>query len=663
MQPFAQFPAPRPWNSVVTGPPSMSNVTLPPERLSRSLATGLQGTRSDDRGGSESKSTLATSFDRSAQNFPNKRPLVVSRGEKPKVPAKPASIPNKARLEPLVSTTDERLSPFSTPPSSDEGGESEAPRMPKVTEAQQRGTGSGQHKDRPHQSTTVPSIYVANQVGQTAAAPRIQRHDARDFGFASVLKPEAQPSSLSALPGAPPGLPPRRGEHQRVASTQRIAAANGNNVVRANIPLVNTSKRVQNIPEPVSDFLPPPKRAPSSIASNPKHSVKPSVSGTAIHPAISHAAAEPSTVFYQEPCPTGMPSAAADYPDISNSNRRPPLIKTGVKYIDMHFDTRLVDICGRYVATAGHVTRVWDIVTGDLLLSIGNVERDVRVTSLAFKPAATADDEGSSLWLGNICGDIQEIHIPSQDIVYIKTGAHERRDVIKIYRHQSSMWTLDDGGKLCVWAADDTGLPDLRRTPISHRVPRGHACSLNVQDDLWLAAGKEISIFRPSAASSANISILSEPLCQANIGAITSGAILGGQLDRVYFGHADGKVTIYSTDDYICLGVVSVSVYRISCLAGAGFHLWAGYSTGAVYVYDTQTTPWTTKKDWVAHSGPTVSIMVDRSSLWKTGVLRMVSLGADNILKFWDGTLKDDWLGNRTCVCPHSAITLIGYSN
>ena len=267
------------------------------------------------------------------------------------------------------------------------------------------------------------------------------------------------------------------------------------------------------------------------------------------------------------------------------------------------------------------------------------------MTALAFKPGANTREEGVRLWLGTSCGDLQEVDIATQDIICIKSGVHDRREVIKIYRYQGSMWTLDDGGKLCVWQSDETGLPDLQHNPLSHRVPKGHTFSIIIQDTLWMATGKDIRIFRPNASGSAAFSLIQDPLTQPSIGNVTSGAVIGGQLDRVYFGHADGKVTIYSTIDFTCLGIISVSIYKINSLAGAGFYLWAGYSTGMLYVYDTRTQPWTTRKDWTAHGGPILNVSVDRSSLWKEGVLRVVSLGADNAVRFWDGTLEDDWLG------------------
>lgn len=613
---------------------------MPTKRLRESPATNPQGSRTNDR-----NDVLKTKqLRRLSDDYSSTRnlPPAVNRAEKPKLPTKPTLIPWKPSLEPLTPATDERVSPFSTPPSSNEGAESETPKFPRGNEAKFRHTGSRKPgEDEVHQPETLRSHHGAQHTGTKAAPPGKQRTDARRFGFAAA----ADSDPYTSVPEAPPGLPPRLGQHQRAASTQMIDAGNRNKVMVANFPLHDRSKAVQTTPEPVPQILPPPKRTSMSISSKICHLPNQSLPRTVSHSGETNVVSESSAIGKQDPESTTNTTTAADYPDASNTNRCPPFIKNGAEEIDTNYDTRLIDICGQYVVTTGHITRAWDVVTGEMVLSVGHGEKEVRVTSLAFKPAATAIEEGSNLWLGTNTGEIQEVHIPTRDIVYVKTGAHERREVVKIHRYQSSMWTLDDSGKLCVWQGNEIGLPDLRQSPMSHRVPKGHTFSLIIQDDLWLATGKDIRIFRPSTADGAGFSILKEPLSQPGVGAVTSGAIIGGQLDRVYFGHADGKVTVYSTIDFTCLGIVNVSLYKISCLAGAGSHLWAGYSTGTVYVYDTRTWPWTTKKDWLAHSSPTLNILVERSSLWKDGVLRVVSLGADNALRFWDGTLKDDWLG------------------
>ena len=566
-------------------------------------------------------------------------PPPVNRADKPTIPRKSVLGPGKANLEPLVPVADEKVSPFSTPSSSDEGLEPVSDPLERHIALQSEARGMPGIPIAPQ--PTLQSLRGAHHPRDQNESLKLQGYDARRLGFVR--------GTVSHYPMAeiPPGLPPRRVQEQQRFHDSNVEQADSSTPCSAKPVLRNGSAQFQPTFTSPSGFLPPPKRALTSMTPHitqaerlhPSHKVDPNKGE------ISYSAIDPPE--RQESEMASYISATSDYPEVRSSNRRHPYPKSSIREIDTKYDTRLIDICGQYVCTTGHLTRIWDSNTGELVLSLGNGEKDIRVTALAFKPGVNAREEGFRLWLGTSYGDIQEVDIATQDVLCTKSGVHDRREIVRIYRHQGSMWTLDDGGKLCIWPSDETGLPDLQRNPLSQRVPKGHTFSIIIQDTLWMATGKDIRIFRPGASGSSAFSLTQNPLTQPGIGVVTSGAVIGGQIDRVYFGHADGKVTIYSTIDFTCMGVVNVSVYKINCLAGAGFYLWAGYNTGMLYVYDTRTQPWTTKKDWTAHGGPILNVSVDRSSLWKEGVLRVVSLGADNALRFWDGTLEDDWLGKR----------------
>lgn len=476
--------------------------------------------------------------------------------------------------------------------------------------------------------------------------PQMQRPDARKFGFNTL------PASFEAGLEDRPDLPPRRAQEQRIAavhSSNNLKDTSHGAIQRPtrSVSPRNTAKHLHSAIHKGSEYLPPPKRVPLSKISGTSDHHKEDYASTGKPIRDLDLSSGTGSLVTPEPESSKPSSMALEYPDAATTNRRPPQCKWGIHEIDIGYDCRHVDMCGNYVATAGHLTRAWDLRSGNMVLSLGHLEKEIRVTSMAFKPGAKANEEGLRLWIGTNYGDLQEVDILLNSIVYTKTGTHERREIVKIYRHQASMWTLDDSGKLCVWSGSDTGVPDLQRNPSVQRVPKGHTFSIKIQDNLWLATGKEIRIFKPGAAEAIS-SLVQEPLSQPGVGAVTSGAVISGQLDRVYFGHADGKITIYSTVDFTYLGVVNVSIYKISSLAGAGFHLWAGYYTGMVYVYDTRTQPWKTKKEWLAHSNPVLGIITDRSSLWKDGMLRVASMGADNVLRMWDGTLEDDWIGSNT---------------
>ena len=587
----------------------------------------------------DSQPPLTSIVDGPIESTKRSLPPPVNRTDKPKIPTKPILVAGKVNLEPLVPAADEKVSPFSTPPSSDESIEPERDKVDRHKAARSETRSTPERRVAPQ--PMFQSLNETQRSSYQMEAQKLQGSDARKLGFTQGAV------SHFATAANPPGLPPRRVQEQQKFDASDSKQTNSTTTLLPKFVPGSGSAQLQRTLTSPPEFLPPPKRAPTSTAthiaqaerSHHSHTVDPD-RDVISYPVINIPERQGSEAASYIP-------AASDYPEVANSNRRRPYLKSSTREMNTHYDARLIDTCGHYVCTTGQVTRVWDSTTGELVLSLGYGEKETRVTALAFKPGMNAREEGFCLWLGTSHGDIQEVDIATQSIVYTKSGVHDRREIIKIYRHQGSMWTLDDGGKLCVWLGDETGLPDLQRNPFSHRLPKGHTFSIIIQDTLWMAAGKDIRIFRPNASGSGTFSLTKDPLTQPGAGIVTSGAVIGGQLDRVYFGHADGKVTIYSTTDFTCLAVVSVSVYKIISLAGAGFHLWAGYNTGMLYVYDTRTQPWTTRKDWPAHGGPILNIIVDRSSLWKDGVLRVVSLGADRAVKFWDGTLEDDWLGRQ----------------
>ena len=569
-------------------------------------------------------------------------PPPINRADKPKIPMKSSTGVRSSSLGPSAVATVERISPFNTPPSSDD----EASLKDRVSDRHQQ---HNVHQEilRPHRGVLAPPIPVSNvdqvkgDVGQGMIRPS-RTADARSLGFTS------KGDGRDHLPEDRPGLPPRREPEQqptprisqspaRISSVSRSATISG--ATHQRIPSIDRSSK-QGV------FMPPPRRFPplqTSQAGRLEHTGTPRsatpTSGFAARPYL-------NATEDLDSGPESNEISLSDYPDTSHTNRRPPLLSTGARGIETDYDARLVDICGQYVCTAGHSIRAWDLLSGQPVLSLFHGEKDVKITALAFKPGAKASEEDARLWIGTNYGEIQEVDIATQSIVYAKSGAHERREIVEIYRHQNTMWTLDDGGRLCVWPGDSAGLPSLKDVPVSHRVPRGQTVSIVVQDKIWLATGRDIRIFRPGASDGSAFAVLQNPLSQPGIGAVTSAAVIDNQRDRVYFGHGDGKISVYSTDKLTCLNIVNVSVYKVVSLAGVGFHLWAGYNTGMIYVYDTRTEPWTTKKEWTAHHGsPVLDIVVDRSSLWKSGDLRVTSIGSDNAIRLWDGTLESDWLG------------------
>lgn len=464
------------------------------------------------------------------------------------------------------------------------------------------------------------------------------------------------------LEGNRPGLPPRREidtrlqQHPVSMSAPKLNRAwteQGENQksVRLGvqkIPPANLSRLSPNSNTTSPDFLPPPRRAQSSVSSDTLRNKTQISSQTKSSLRVS-GATELKGNLYSLQLDIDV-KQISEYPDTSSVNRRPPYLAHRVQKIETRYDTKIFDISSRYICTTGYLTKAWDLMSGGLVMNIGHGEKEIRATAMAFKSGLVSEEEGKYVWLGTNHGDLHEVDISTQTTMHTKPAAHNRREIVKIFRCQDSMWTLDDDGKLYVWPPDNTGSPNLQSIPYSRKVPKGHSYSLIIDDNLWLATGKDIRVFRPNAKEDERFSVTEQPLSQPGVGEITSAAVIPCEPQMVYFGHADGKVTTYSTVSFTCLGVYNVSAYKINTLAGAGSYLWAGYSTGVISVYDTRIRPWSTKKEWQAHDHPVINLLARADSIEKSGLLRVASIGTDNAVRMWDGLLEDDWLGMSSSI-------------
>lgn len=606
-------------------------------------------------------------------------PPPVNRADKPKVPAKPANISSHHRgigslvPTPAKDSSDSRISPFSTPPSSPEKTPAkESTRPNKSAHPILSARTTPEPLSLPPPVNRVPRTptpasrpLVSTDHGSTKSKPppeppghlRSISHftpttrDARELGF--VRNSISQDNDD---PGSRPSLPPRDGLRGRpVRDIPATGSGHTELPLRTSVDLpvrrtpAASSQRLPRI-DTNQQFAPPPRRQTAAIGG--KSSLETPQTPKSRQSSLPDTRQLPSMAKQpprnddseDEGYLEDAPVPRTDFPDSSQVNRRPPVFKDGPLSISTKYDTREFDVCGKNVCTTGYLTRVWDLTTGEPKLNISHGET-VKALSVAFKPGAGLGDEGTRVWVGTNHGELHEIDIASQSIVASRSYP-SRREIIKVYRHKKEMWTLDDEGRLLVWPPDETGTPNLKYSydQPPDRVARGHTFSMVVGDTLWLATGKDVRIYRPNAHDD-SFHVLRKPLGANHTGEVTSGAHITKDGGRVYFGHADGKITVYSLEDYSCLNCVNVSAYKINSLAVVGDHLWAAYKTGMVYVYDVSTSPWTVKKDWRAHESPVCGLVLDPSGLWTINRLQVISLGTDNYLRLWDGMLEDDWLG------------------
>ncbi|KAJ5524092.1 hypothetical protein N7494_010742 [Penicillium frequentans] len=585
-------------------------------------------------------------------------PPPANRAEKPKIPAKPAMLshPDTSSLAPQPEkvSSDDLVSPFSTPPGSPEKITSKpssatkpAPRLSPARPPAEPFT--RRSFDGRLQSQTLNARYDPREsnLARTRPVPEPSRATkplmvqipptSSAYPDSSTAPPlSAQRIRASDVPYDRPGLPPRptsahpyrRGpspsrEFPPVASPAQVT------------PVPRAAPSYNHTSEPQTPRIPE-RQQSQRVPSLPRES---SLQERRV---VVRTDTEEEELVADEPA-----ISRTDYPDASQANRRPPLLRTGPIEIPTKYDTRLIDVCGKYVCTTGYITRVWDLTTGEQVMSLSHGET-VKCLSIAFKPGNSLEEEGQRFWVGTSAGDLHEIDILSRCIVATRAYP-SRREVIQILRHKKEMWTLDDEGRLLVWMPDETGTPNLHYSYHSpqERIARGHTFSIVVDDKLLLATGKDVYIYRPSARDDTSFKLFKRPIGLQHSGDVTSGAYSTKDGGRVYLGHADGKVTVYSATDFTCLAVVNVSVYKINCLGFVGDYLWAAYKTGMMYVYDVRTNPWTVKKDWRAHASPVSAFVLDTSSVWTMNRLQVTSLGTDNCIRLWDGMLEDDWLDGR----------------
>jgi hypothetical protein len=577
-----------------------------------------------------------------------KAPPPINRAEKPKIASKPMALTFRTEattLEPGPPRSTDRSSPFSTPPSSgsNSGPEHEhelpAPAMPR------RPNHTAENNVMTMTTFEPPPVHHS-------VVSRRRNQETNGTSRAIVFEEEQRP----ALPSRPPTISETTKPTPRAIQASMMPPPPRPSMDRTR-PVVATMESVG------ATFAPPPKR----VFSTPVNQLQPPTRShgrsmtvdrtsdrtpaefrapiTSTMPRLDGSSQfdPPPTTTSRAAQPTIQP-AVGDYPDPSHSNRRPPHFKQGAHEISTKYDTRVLDVCGEFIVTSGHVTKVFSVLTGEVVMSLPHTE-PTRILSVIFKPASTVEDEGLRLWIGSNTGELAEVDVHTADILLTNNNAHTRREIIKMYRHLNEIWTLDDTGGFTMWGPDETGNPTLTKSTNSNRLWKAHTFSMVVGDELWHAAGKDLRIYHPTLDGSARFHVVDVPMSQPSAGDITSGTTTSSQPDRVYFGHMDGKVTIYSRKEYSCLGVVNASMYRISSLIGVGGNIWAGFSTGMVYVYDTTQTPWIVKKDWHAHKDPVIKLHADPSSCWSLDRTQVISLGQDNMLRVWDGLLQDDWIG------------------
>lgn len=335
---------------------------------------------------------------------------------------------------------------------------------------------------------------------------------------------------------------------------------------------------------------------------------------------------------------------SSEQPDASTANRKPPRFKGTNWDIFTGKEVRKTALSGDLLVVAhAEKVKLHNLLTGEISwqLPVG----DTKVTAMDFRTVDydSLSDAGRFLWIGYRDGSIHELDVRNRIVVERYFHAHSGA-VVAILRHGRAMWTLDEGGTLQMWS--DKSATSLKGRPSfkSVRTVIGISAAIVIDGKLWIGSGRSVHVFDPYSADSKRVTPERGLESTRVTGLITCVVHLGHNPEFVYFGHDDGKISIYSRSNPKCLEVISISHYNLSGLLGVGDYLWASFKTGKIFVYDVHSRPWRVMKEWHAHKSPILELAIDRTSLWKEKRMQVSTMAGDGAIKIWDGLLMDDWL-------------------
>ncbi|KAI9497417.1 Endonuclease/exonuclease/phosphatase [Zychaea mexicana] len=333
----------------------------------------------------------------------------------------------------------------------------------------------------------------------------------------------------------------------------------------------------------------------------------------------------------------------------------PSVIPTG------HKSTKnAVAISGAVLATGAHETRIWDTKLAQCLHTIdgngstsgsggsgGGSESNDKVCALEFAPTLEPRQEGQYLWVGSKDGELVVIDTMSGKVIARPHSTHTQA-IIWILRYKNTeMWTIDEGGVLNVWEVLD-GI----RLVEEHVVTPRAAAALIVGRELWMATTRAFEVHR-FGVHNLQQQQQQQPGPRVRIpnelGDIVQLTTVPYHVGKIFIGHGNGKVSVWDAKTMERLEVITVSMYAISCMVSLGeYHLWMGFNTGMIYVYDTRPERWLVVKLWKAHESGVTNFVVDKIGLaLDEPTVQVVSLDSHGYASFWDGLLSEHWKGQQ----------------
>lgn len=370
-------------------------------------------------------------------------------------------------------------------------------------------------------------------------------------------------------------------------------------------------------------------------------------------------------------------------PDSSRSSRRPPSLSCFVYpasriQVPAHSGQVAIASPSAVIATHHHI-KYHDLSCSDVpLWTIDTREaglREAKVTCLEFKPTAAVSDRYRYVWVGTKEGHLFEVDVGVGSVTATKFGVHACQ-VTHMFRYGRMMVTVDDAGKVMVFDPDsDVGMAarmgeeDVSLVYTQPRVYR----TAEKQDFVKMLGGLLWTSVRTEMNGTGTASVpvirIYDPFVPGSVarcvmptqrvGAVMCGTLLPSHPDHVYLGHEGGFISVWNVDTPggtpECVEVMKVSASDVLCLEGVNDRLWAGGRKGTVSAYDVGPRPWVVTNCWEAHDGlPVLKLFVDPSAIERVGRLCVVSVGRDERMRFWDGLLGSDWVGQELLKREHA---------
>jgi hypothetical protein len=418
--------------------------------------------------------------------------------------------------------------------------------------------------------------------------------------------PPRPPQRQSTIAEPSPSLSRRPTRQSNLGSIRRIARA-----PIASVPMVDDDAASYQPPPPPSRVTAgstPPRRL-GSVSTGPPAEINGEESGEDDDDDDDGAAAPAMTTQAQR--------MLEDFPDSTNANRRPASFMPDVKITPTH-QIYAYAVHGRYVCTGAHHVKVYDTLMSNSPILVVDLKdtglefriKEPRVTAMGFRPAATLADEGRYLWCGTKDGHLWELDIRTGEVTNTKQGVHSS-PVVHILRYRHFLITLEENGKLHVFEVDresDGPMLLLRTVRVSDRFTFARL----IGGKLWTASAPPNRSSTNSASKGPTIRVY-EPCAPVTMppaktiyatewtGAVTSATMIPFRPNEVYLAHEGGYISVWDSEEFVCLQVLKISSTDILALEGVGERLWTGNRKGQISVYDITERPWKTTNIWTAH--------------------------------------------------------------